>query len=100
MEDKTTAKTKFRIVGSVQHVGYRNWLKRECEQREIKGWVRNENDNSVTTLLVGNKQVIEELAGLLRLGPDNAEVLDATPLQLEDEDRSWQGTVFDIVSPS
>lgn len=89
-------RAKFRIVGTVQSVGYRHWLKEQCAQHNIRGWVRNESDSSVTALLVGTEQNVEEVSGCLRIGPASADVLDATALRIEDEDAGWNGDGFEI----
>lgn len=90
-------RAKFRIVGAVQNVGYRHWLRGHCTRNNIRGWARNECDSSVTTLLVGPKEHVDELSGWLRLGPESASVLDATALRLEDEDTDWNGDGFEVL---
>jgi len=95
-DSASTEKRKFRIVGTVQGVSYRFWLQGEAKARGIGGWVRNEIDGSVTALLSGPGPALDELSGLLRLGPEAADVLDAIPLQLEEEDQNANAESFDI----
>jgi acylphosphatase len=87
---------KYRIVGTVQQVGYRDWLQSEARRRTVRGWVRNECDGAVVTLLLGNADSVGEVAGILRIGPAAANVLDATSLHLEPEDESWDKDTFEI----
>ena len=94
--NRETQKLKFRVVGTVQGVGYRVWLEGEAKRRGIGGWVRNESDGSVSALLTGDEERLSALAGLLRLGPEAAEVIDAIPLQLDPEDEGWEESGFVI----
>jgi len=91
-----TEKRKFRIVGTVQGVGYRAWLQAEAKARGVGGWGRNEMDGSVTALLCGPGAALDELAGLLRIGPEASDVLDAIPLHVDEGDDIPAAEEFEI----
>ncbi len=80
---------KFRIVGDVQNVGMRAWIRSEALHRGIGGWARNEPDQSVTALFVGPAAVLQNTADWLRQGNPHAAVVDIIELALDDFDLSW-----------
>lgn len=86
----------LQIMGSVQGVGYRQFLKKEAERRRITGWTRNLPDGSVEALLQGEKQEIEAFLLRLREGPFLAEVKD---LRVDWEDMEEKVSDF-VILPS
>ena len=67
---------KARVTGKVQGVGYRAWLRDEAQARDLKGFVRNEDDGSVTVVLSGAPADVEAIASELRAGPEGTKVDD------------------------
>ena len=67
---------EVRITGRVQGVNYRGWTRMEAERLGVDGWVRNEEDGSVSALLVGEEAAVATLMGLLASGPPAALVAD------------------------
>ncbi len=63
-----------RITGHVQGVWYRAWTRGEAEARGLSGWVRNEDDGSVTALLSGSEEAVAGMVAALREGPPAARV--------------------------
>ncbi|HWK65501.1 MAG TPA: acylphosphatase [Rhizobiaceae bacterium] len=61
-----------RITGRVQGVSFRAWTRNEARQLGLVGWVRNEEDGSVTALLSGPESVILRMIARLRQGPSGA----------------------------
>jgi acylphosphatase len=70
-----------RITGRVQGVWFRAWTRNEATRLGLTGWVRNETDGSVTALLSGSRQTVDEMTQLLWQGPPHA---DVTGVKLED----------------
>jgi len=70
-----------RITGRVQGVWFRAWTRNEATRLGLTGWVRNETDGSVTALLSGPRQVVDEMTQLLWQGPPHA---DVAGVKLED----------------
>ncbi len=66
------------IQGSVQGVGYRDWLVYKARGLGLDGWVRNRADGSVEALLAGDVASVEEMARQCRRGPRLAEVSSIT----------------------
>ena len=77
---------KYRLVGRVQGVGLRQFLRNAADDAGVSGWARNEPDGSVTALLCGEAAVLEALLPLLRRGSPAAEVVTVTELMTEAED--------------
>lgn len=67
-----------RITGRVQGVSFRAWTRTEATQLGLSGWVRNEDDGSVTALLSGPETIILRMIARLREGPAGAEVTGVT----------------------
>jgi acylphosphatase len=66
--------SKVRVSGRVQGVFFRAWARDEAERLGLDGWVRNEDDGSVTALIAGPRQNVETMVALLRRGPPEARV--------------------------
>lgn len=62
------------ISGSVQGVGYRQFVKTNARRLGITGWVRNTEDGGVEAVFCGKQQTIEQMIELCRKGPFLAEV--------------------------
>jgi acylphosphatase len=65
---------KVRISGHVQGVYFRAWTRGEAERLSLDGWVRNENDGSVTALIAGPRGDVDAMIALLHRGPPDAVV--------------------------
>ncbi|GLS29872.1 acylphosphatase [Mesorhizobium albiziae] len=75
MDDEERALT-VRITGRVQGVGFRAWTLIEAGKLDIRGWVRNEHDGSVTALIAGSGPAVAAMLEQLRQGPAGAVVAD------------------------
>lgn len=73
---------QVRITGRVQGVGFRYWALRRAQFLGLSGWVRNEADGSVSLLLIGPEQQVEQMLLWCQDGPPAARVEDiqTTPL--------------------
>lgn len=63
-----------RIRGRVQGVSFRIWTRIEAEKLGLTGWVRNEDDGSVTALIAGRDAAVSTMVKLLWKGPAGASV--------------------------
>ena len=63
-----------RITGRVQGVSFRVWTLREAERLALTGWVRNEPDGSVSTLISGSEEAVAAMLDRLWRGPSGAAV--------------------------
>lgn len=62
------------INGNLQDVYYLKWLKKKAKNYRINGWVRNNIDGTVETVLKGKAIDIEDLVNECWKGPPKAEV--------------------------
>ena len=46
------------ISGRVQGVGFRYWLQRKAEEKNIFGWVKNKIEGDVEALIIGEEKEI------------------------------------------
>lgn len=56
------------ILGFVQGVGFRRFVKKNAQSLGLKGWVKNLPDGRVETLAQGSKEKIEELILICKKG--------------------------------
>ena len=64
------------VKGLVQGVGYRWFVNRHSVALGLKGYVKNNYDDSVQVEVEGDRSLIEELINHLRAGPRSAHVKD------------------------
>jgi acylphosphatase len=62
------------VRGSVQGVGFRDFVTREGRRLGLSGTVRNQMDGSVEVISEGERGLLEELLRALWRGPDEADV--------------------------
>ena len=82
-----------RISGRVQGVSFRVWTRLEAEKLGLSGWVRNEDDGSVTALISGPEPAVTKMIERLRRGPSGAQVAE---VKLEEMEMTETPAVFRI----
>jgi acylphosphatase len=60
---------RFRVRGRVQGVGYRYFVLREAERRNLTGFARNLADGGVEVVAEGPDESLRDLEARLREGP-------------------------------
>lgn len=68
------AAVRARVTGAVQGVGFRESTRREALRDGVRGWVRNEDDGSVSVHVEGERDRVQRLLEFLRDGPRGARV--------------------------
>ncbi|MCS6965352.1 MAG: acylphosphatase [Candidatus Kapabacteria bacterium] len=66
------SRAHIRAKGIVQGVGFRYFVLHYARQLGLRGFVRNCSGNEVETVVEGDREAIERLIGLIRLGPPAA----------------------------
>lgn len=66
------------IAGTVQGVGYRDWMVREATRLGVHGWVRNRRNGTVEALVAGEEAAVQALLSACRRGPPTARVTEIT----------------------
>jgi acylphosphatase len=62
------------ISGRVQGVGYRYFVEREAQSRDLEGWVRNRRDGSVEAVFAGAAEAVTAMIAACRRAPSPARV--------------------------
>lgn len=62
------------VTGRVQGVGFRQATVSQAARLRVDGWVRNQDDGSVSVLLCGETNAVEAMVFWLGKGPDSAQV--------------------------
>jgi acylphosphatase len=65
---------EVRVTGHVQGVGFRWACQQEAVRRGVRGWVRNEPDESVAARFEGDRGPVEAMVEWCRSGPPGAHV--------------------------
>jgi acylphosphatase len=71
-----TKAVSVRVTGRVQGVSYRWYAEREAARLGVRGWIRNEPDESVSGHFEGDDDAVDELVAWCRHGPSYAAVRD------------------------
>jgi acylphosphatase len=82
------------LEGRVQGVGFRYFALKSARKLGLGGWVRNEDDGSVSCEAQGDEDSVREFEGLLRRGPRFSSV-DRVLVETVDLDGDPTGT-FEI----
>jgi acylphosphatase len=64
------------VRGMVQGVGFRYFVYKNAVQLGLNGFVRNLANGDVEIELSGDRSLIEELIGIVKVGPSSADVTD------------------------
>lgn len=65
---------RLRIHGRVQGVWFRESMRQEAEQCQVRGWVRNRMDGTVEAAVEGTPEAVEAMIRWARRGPEAAQV--------------------------
>lgn len=63
-----------KVTGRVQGVAFRWYAVQEAERLGVRGWIRNEPDESVAGHFEGSDDAVDALVGWCRHGPSYASV--------------------------
>lgn len=74
------------VIGRVQGVGFRQFVKSNALKLNIRGWVRNLSDRSVEAMFAGEQKNVEILVEKCNRGPFLAEVKEIKTENVEDQD--------------
>jgi len=58
----------IKVQGRVQGVWFRDYVKRSAIGLDLKGWVKNNPDGTVSAEIEGKREIIEDLIGLIKIG--------------------------------
>ncbi|HIA37244.1 MAG TPA: acylphosphatase [Flavobacteriales bacterium] len=81
---------KLRITGVVQGVFYRDSARDIANKLNLKGYAKNMADGSVESVVVGEKEKIEEYARWCEEGPASAQV-ELVELEWFNEVENFEG---------
>ena len=73
------------ISGSVQGVGFRQYIKSKAKKLNVKGWIQNLPDRRVEVMLIGDRKSMDIMIEICRKGPFLAEVKNVEIRELPDE---------------
>ena len=85
--------THLLITGTVQGVGFREYMRREAEALGVKGWVRNRRDGSVEAVVQGDPDAVRKLIEWAHRGPRSARVSGVKAVGVDDVE---DGAEFEI----
>lgn len=62
------------VMGFVQGIGFRSFIKSKAQNLNLTGWVRNTDDGRVEVLVQGPKEKLQNLIKICEKGPFLSEV--------------------------
>lgn len=62
----------LKLEGRVQRVGFRIYAQKEAERLNLTGYIKNENDGSLSILIEGEEEKIKEFTEWTKSGPRGA----------------------------
>jgi acylphosphatase len=65
---------RLHIIGSVQGVFFRQFIKDNADKKNIKGYVRNLEDGRVEIFAEGEKDAVDAFIPLCKRGPQHSQV--------------------------
>lgn len=77
---------EFTISGSVQGVGFRQYVVNKARELELNGWVKNKADGDVQVMAQGEESDIDTLNDYLKAGPSSARVQNVSKYKIEKPD--------------
>jgi len=69
-----------RVLGRVQGVGFRQFVRERARALDLSGWVKNQPDGSVELLVSGDDDATARLLDVVRRGPPYADVAAIEPV--------------------
>jgi len=72
---------RWEVLGRVQGVGFRWFVRQQARRWGVRGWVRNRPDGSVEIAAAGSPEALDGLLAAVHRGPPGAEVVEARTLQ-------------------
>ena len=72
------------VLGRVQGVGFRWFVREAARRRAVAGWVRNRKDGSVEIAAEGEEEAVDGLLSAIRVGPPGATVTETRELATDD----------------
>jgi acylphosphatase len=82
------------IIGKVQCVGFRTFLKEKAIKKNIHGWVKN-TIQGVEALLIGADENVNDLIKQCKKGPHSSNV---TQVKIQDYKQEYLKKTFDILN--
>jgi acylphosphatase len=76
--------TRVQVVGRVQGVGFRWFVREEARREALAGWVRNLPNGVVELAAEGPRDALDRLLDAVRRGPAGAWVEDVRELPTSD----------------
>ena len=88
-------KIHITISGKVQGVGFRYWLYKNSNKRNVYGWVKNKITGEVEAVLIGNCKNVDEILKLCKTGPLSSKV---TNIKTQNYKQEYFKKSFNILS--
>jgi acylphosphatase len=74
------------VHGAVQGVGFRNHTRRAAVENDVVGWVKNNDNGTVSMVLKGDEEDVNRVIQAVRDGPALSTVEDTAITELDSDD--------------
>ncbi|KAJ5899459.1 hypothetical protein N7495_004203 [Penicillium taxi] len=79
----TSKRVAFKVHGTVQGVGFRDFTQKTARSNELKGWVRNTICGKVEGEVQGDEETVKKLLTQINKGPRFAHVVKLEKREIE-----------------
>ncbi|MCZ2156347.1 MAG: acylphosphatase [Bryobacterales bacterium] len=69
MANDSNSTKRYVVRGRVQGVGFRFFVEKHAQRIGLRGYAKNLSDGTVEVVATGRRSELDELEGLLRIGP-------------------------------
>jgi len=95
-ESENIRAVRLIVKGKVQGVFYRKYAVLRARELGVRGYVKNESDGSVSMVVVGEPNQVEEMIRWAWVGSPHAVVTSVDVIELDASTLSERFTTFDI----
>ena len=71
---------RWEVIGRVQGVGFRWFVRQQARRWGVRGWVRNRPDGAVEIAAAGTREALDGLLAAVHRGPPGAQVVETRTL--------------------
>jgi len=78
--------SKIIIKGTVQGIFFRNYIKKNADELDLKGFVRNLLDGDIEVFVEGEIENVDKMCEMCKIGPKHAVIKEIIPTEASFQD--------------
>ncbi len=65
---------RLKVIGSIQGIFYRGFVKEHADKHNVKGYVRNLDDGNFEIFIEGDENNVDSMISLCKRGPQHSQI--------------------------